>query len=51
MIRHSIKLATLTLFLGALVAAPMMKPAFAAGGGGGDPSSGGYHAADRDAAR
>ena len=40
MIRYSVKLATLTLFLGALVAAPMMKTAFAAGGGGGDPSSG-----------
>jgi len=37
MIRPAIKLATLTLFLGALVASPAMKSALAAGGG--DPGS------------
>jgi tetratricopeptide (TPR) repeat protein len=37
MIKPAIKLATLTLFLGALVASPAMMPAFAAGGG--DPGS------------
>ena len=35
MIKPAIKLAALTLFLGALAAGPAMMPAFAAGGGGG----------------
>jgi tetratricopeptide (TPR) repeat protein len=37
MIKPAIKLATLTLFLGALAASPMLRPAFAAGGG--DPGA------------
>jgi tetratricopeptide (TPR) repeat protein len=40
MIKRVIKLATLTMFLMALIAAPLLTPAFAAGGGGGgDPSA------------
>jgi len=39
MIRSAIKLATLTMFAGALIVSPPPAPAFAAGGGGGDPPS------------